>query len=304
MKAIHYALLTALGLAAAIIIFVRWEQGTTVATTKLTKINAIKKSTSITTKISPKVTALGDLQSLVPTLFEHPSATPEFAVLNKLTKADETALVAYYQAQTNLLNRISTIWALAYIGDEKTFELFKHTLTQEFSGQKLTSNGVGETSDETSVMLTLVHAMSLLAYRGNESSYYFLKQGTNPWFWAEKALWTSGHGDDAYGLLTSSSIMGVGMSEHQEVPALLEELKKGELRNPVGGVHINKRNFAGAISQAAFNQMLVHKYPAQEVWQLTLSSGERKFDIWREWKTTDEGQAWGKWYSEAVKVKP
>lgn len=230
-------------------------------------------------------------------LFAHPTSRTPLWTLRTLRESDEAVLLAAYKNTTNLLERTSLTWALAYIGSDASFAALKHTLTDEFKGQLITSHSYSETTSETDLMFNTVEALGLMAAR-NDAAFAFLQQGADPWFWQRSVGWKSHQGPSDYGLLTSRAIRAIGMSGHKEVPDILEALSKQPLENspdPANG----RRTFNGAVCRAAFENAFIRDRGREaflEWWDFKFDDDAGVNDGGRkQWQATPEGKKWTEW---------
>jgi hypothetical protein len=221
---------------------------------------------------------------------------PLYGTLAPLTAADQTALVKAYNERTNLVDRESLIWALAYIGNEEVFPLLKNTMETEFAGRNLTER-------EKNVMQNIPLALGLLARRSLRAKNY-LKQGINPTFWTNCISWKTRDTPDTMGILAGNSIGGLAHCGSSEVPIILAILKTLSLHNEVDP-EPGARSLDGALVDAAFHYGMIRDKGMESYDQYYFSPPRDAIspdDPFEKWLRTPEGKEWDKWYCDRHKI--
>lgn len=229
-------------------------------------------------------------------ILAHLPDRPSLSVLKNLRESDEAVLLATYKNTTNLLERTSLTWALAFIGGDASFAALMHTLTDEFKGRLITSHVLSETTDERRLMFNSVEALGLMAAR-NDAAFAFLQQGTDPWFWQRSVGWKSHGGPSDYGRLTSAAIAAVGRSGRKELPDILEALTKQPLENSPDPANL-RRTFNFDVVMAAFQNAFIRDRGREAFleWYFSPPSDTLSNDGGaRKWFATPEGKKWKEW---------
>lgn len=237
------------------------------------------------------------LQPILNNRREVPSAT----IRAKLLPSDEVILLRAYQGTTNLQDRNSLTWSLAYIGGDTTTAAFEHALTDEFAGRLLRRVKMTNDFDESDSLHDTVFALGILAIR-NDKAFALLQKGTDSWFWQKSVRWQSDYGTDNYGILAGRSIQALGISGRPEVAVLLEKLKDTRLTNDTeSGPY--RRTLNGALMDAVFYDWLIHN-ESRDAFDRQFFFGSDIFDrdgYHKKWSDTESGKKWRAWSNEFEK---
>jgi hypothetical protein len=247
---------------------------------------------------NPPATAA--LTNLLPQL-EAIKSMPASSLVADLTAQNERQLLAAYQSAP-LSNRTALVWTLAGIGGDETAKAFIHTLREEFAGKQLVADEGGSLGNEEAVMQAIANALGLVASR-SEIANNFVRQAIQPTFWQETVKWQSSTGKEINGLLTSSTIQGLGMTDRADIPQLLLQLKDSLPTDTTVPSRL-RRSFAGDVVQAEYylNQRTQLGNAAFYKWFLDLERDTFDADgSYRKWTATSGGAEWKQWYLNQIK---
>ncbi len=225
---------------------------------------------------------------------------PPRSLLTNSQPGDEGILLDAFKSATNLNQRGSLVWGLAFVGGDASVEALRHMMTDEFAGRKLT--GGEESSNEAGMLQDTLFAVGVMAAR-NQKAFELLKQGTDPWFWQKNVSWESRYGPDNYGIMAGRCIQGLGISGRKEVPEILEALSKRRLLNEPDPAPF-KRTLCGEMVDAAFYFAVIRDEGRDALYgRLFTDSGDTLDPDGRRerWSATPEGKRWREWYAEFSK---
>ena len=229
-------------------------------------------------------------EHLRPILEDRSNFLPPSALV-RITPGDVELLHEAYRQTTNILERHSLTWALAFVGNEESVQMFKQALTQDFAGKRLTGMGPGETTDEEYVLFHTVQALGHLAAK-YDSAYDFIKQADIS-FWEANAQWESKRGFDTVGSVRAFSIHALGLSGRPEVPELLEKMKSDNLVYRSETDSSSFRGLDGSVVQAAFYYDTIQTRGRDFLCEnLEL---EPRFKLFKAWSETESGKKWRAW---------
>jgi hypothetical protein len=232
-----------------------------------------------------------NLSEYARSIIENWAEMPDLTKIGQLTPEEKRILVEAYRREPVLVKRRSLTFALGFGEVEKAVELFKHTLTDEFKGQKI-SRGPDIGTDALSAMYRTLEMLGILANK-HDSALAFLKEGVDPVFWKKKALWTSDFEADQYGILAGNSIVSIGMSGRPEVPIFLAGLQDQPLINTVDTSKF-RRTFDGSLVDAAcFYDIVTQRGYGFIMDAYKNGTGMQYF---QEWLQTENGKKWDGWY--------
>jgi hypothetical protein len=174
--------------------------------------------------VAEKAIMLTNLPEHIQALFMYYEMEPIWSDIIKLTPADKGLLLQLYRQEPSLAKKRNLTRALGFIGDEEVVEVFKHTLSDQYAGQKLSvGKGDNETDEELGMQVT-VSALGFLAGK-SDSAYELLKKGANWKFWKDYCKFTPVNGVNFYGRMADSSITGIGHSGRPDATNVLQTLK-------------------------------------------------------------------------------
>lgn len=187
--------------------------------------------------------------------------------------------------------------ALGLIGDEEVVEVFKHTLSDQYAGRKLTA-GTTET-DEELVMNATVSALGFLAYK-SDAAYELLKKGMDPKFWKYYCQFIPDSDPGLYGALAGDSIEAIGRSGRPDVTNILESLKPLPLVNYLDN-SIMQGSFEGAVVDAAFANEIISQR-GLEFYKHLYFNMDTCLQVMKEWEKQGNGLEWRKWRQQRGSV--
>jgi hypothetical protein len=217
---------------------------------------------------------------------------PTWANAKKLTPADKELLLKLYRQEASIVKKRGLTIALGFIGDEEVVEVFKHTLSDQYTGRKLTSGNRDNETDEETTMHTTVEALGFLANK-SDSAYELLKNGFDPGFWKNYCKFIPATGPDFYGFLTGRSIQAIGWSGRPDVTNILESLKPLPLVNYLDN-SIMQMSFNGAVVSAAFANDMIVQHGLKHYKYLYLNLDARLEEM-TEWEKQGNGLEWRRW---------
>ena len=224
---------------------------------------------------------------------------PTWEHVKALTKNDLDLLVQRYQQETNLLKRRAMTVALAMAEDGRAVKLLENTLLHELK-RNLVTDGTYQTDEEAILQLD-VWEMGFLAHT-NEEAYAFLKKGMDPWFWKNNTKWTTANGADVYGVLAGESIKSLARTGRPEISRFLEKLRQEPLINDTERDPRMRRDLYGAVVDAAFYYDLTQQRGLEYL--KFLDGSDTSFDLFLEWKKTENGRRWETWCKEREAARP
>ncbi len=140
--------------------------------------------------------------------------------------------LAQFRAATNFGVRYALLREMAFIGGERAFHEFKHSL--------LRSNRTEVSSIEWAEIISTVEHMGFLATE-SDAAKDFLVQGTDPQFWGTNFTWTTGVGDRQ---LAGRCLSALALSGREEFFAAGERIHKRAIFNPLApGVDLSDAMF-------------------------------------------------------------
>jgi hypothetical protein len=239
--------------------------------------------------------AVGNAQPLPDTnsltsLFHKPFQPVRPAISATLTINEESALIALLHSSTNRDQKIVVLWTLGLRGTSNCTATLLAQLTNDYAGKWFSSGDNG--SDDELAFFFAVDALGFAAAH-DDGAYMFLKQGVYPDFWARTTSWKSNRGESTFELLAGAAIAAIGMTGRPDVPSVLAEVKS---RQESASLVIMKprRNFAGAITQAAFFDWVIRTRGMDHLRNNFF--GEDRDPLRKEWKASEDGIKWSEWY--------
>lgn len=235
---------------------------------------------SSATEASPAVRAEslpGPIRSL---LARQEHQRPRMHEVPAFGPAVEDELIRRYRAIRGLGEKQHILRMLAYQGGEKSVALFVEALTLECKGRRL--SGAEET-----VMLYLPQLMGVLASR-HESAATFLRDGTDPVFWARHREWEWDDRPLADTSLAGAALKGLALTGSEEARELLESYRS---RKDL----VVRSYLAGAIVDAVYIHRRVTEHGLEKTMDEILHQAGDLGDF-RAWSATDEGRDWSQWY--------
>jgi hypothetical protein len=217
----------------------------------------------------------------------------DWETVKQLTPADKNILLRLYRQEPTLVKKRSLTVALGLIGDEEVVEVFKHALSDEYAGRKLTS-GAAET-DEELVMNATVSVMGFLANK-SDSAYDLLKKGVDPQFWKGYCKFVPADDPGFYGALAGDAIKAIGRSGRPDVTNILESLKPLPLVNDLDNT-IMRMSFRGGLVDAAFaNDMITQR--GLDFYKRLYCDLDIRLKVMTEWEKQGNGREWDQWYQK------
>lgn len=248
-----------------------------------TDLGALPGDRGVSTMIETQaVTSSSKLPESIRLLLARPEhQRPRMREVEMFDAAAEDELIRHYRAIPSLGDKQHILRMLAYRGGEKSVKLFIRALTEEYTGKKLSRA-------EEGVMCYLPELMGLLARRC-ESAKHFLREASDPRFWAGRIPWEWDLGP-ADSILAGAALNGLALTGTEEVRELLFLY-----RSRVD--HVVRWNLEGAVVDAVYRHRLVTEHGIEYVMdEILYYAGDMRHLM--NWWTTDEGRSWYEWYVE------
>lgn len=250
--------------------------------------NPIQPAAALSPNEQPSTNALpARLQALLATPYRRPSSE----MIRSIQPGDTEVLLALYQAEPVLTNRVTTMFALAATGDERALAAFQRTLATEFAGQSFQVL-------EVKIMMRHLEAIGLLG-ETSDAAIAFLKKSTAASDWEQpgRREWSSADNTEAWvnKALMTAAIQALGMSGRPESLETIMELAKGPSHRlpPV----------ASAVEDAIFRHIFLAQN-GRDAWNRVYFDGSM-FEEYMKWNTgTEEGRRWAEWFQEILDSAP